>query len=160
MLILELIILCALFWGICCFNTGSDDKNIKSYASYPDEVQEIIKKNPALQSKIKTVSPVMAFVSNIPVFGIVLFIFGFFAKADGFMANFINLLILGQCLNAFDFFVIDMLWWRNTKRIRFSGTKDRQDLYSNPKKHFVSFLKGIAVFLIVALIDGMMLAVI
>lgn len=158
MLIIELAILCVLFWGICCMNTGSDDKNIKSYASYPDEVQEMIKKNPALQSKIKTVSPFVSFVSNIFVFGIVLFIFGLFVKEDGFKANFINLLILGQCLNAFDFLIIDMLWWRNSKRIRFVDTEDRQDLYSNPKKHFISFLKGIAVFLIIAVIDGAILA--
>lgn len=43
MLIVELVILCILFWGICYLNTGSDDKNIKSYASYPDEVQEMVK---------------------------------------------------------------------------------------------------------------------
>ena len=157
MLIVELVILCALFWGICCLNTGSDDKNIKSYASYPDEVQEIIKKNPVLQAKIKTVSHVMSFVSNILVFGIVLFIFGLFVKASGFRTNFVNLLILGQCLNAFDFLVIDMLWWRNSKRVRFTNTKDRGELYSNPKKHFVSFLKGMVVFLIVAIIDGAIL---
>lgn len=157
MLIAELVILCVLFWGICYLNTGSDDKNIKSYASYPDEVQEVIKKNPELESKIKPVSPVISFVSNILVFGIVLFIFGLFVKADGFMANFINLSILGQCLNAFDFLVIDMLWWRNSERIRFTGTKDRKELYSNPKKHFVSFLKAIAVFLIIAIIDGIIL---
>lgn len=160
MLIAELVILCVLFWGICYLNTGCDDKNIKSYASYPDEVQEMIKKNPALQVKIKVTSPIVSFVSNILVFGIVLFIFGLFVKADGFMANFINLLILGQCLNAFDFLVIDMLWWRNSKRIRFTGTKDRRDLYSNPKKHFISFLKGMAAFLIVAMIDGMLLTAI
>ena len=157
MLILELIILCALFWGICYLNTGSDDKNIKSYASYPDEVQEMIKKNPALQPQIKVTSPTLSFVSNTLIFGIVLFIFGLFVKADRFVANFINLLILGQCLNAFDFLIIDMLWWRNSKRIRFTGTEDRRDLYSNPKKHFISFLKGIAVFLIVAVIDGAIL---
>lgn len=160
MLIAELVILCALFWGICYLNTGSDDKNIKSYASYPDEAQDMIKKNPALQAKIKTASPVVSFVSNILVFGIVLFIFGLFVKADGFRANFVNLSILGQCLNAFDFLAIDMLWWRNSKRIRFTGTEDRLDLYSNPKKHFISFLKGIAVFLIVAVIDGIILTVI
>ena len=160
MLILELTILCAVFFAICYLNTGSDDKNIKSYASYPDEVQEMIKKNPALQAKIKTTPPVVSFASNILIFGIVLFIFGFFIKADGFMANFINLSILGQCHNAFDFLVIDMLWWRNSKRVRFTGTKDRKDLYSNPKKHFVSFLKGIAVFLIVSLIDGTLLTTI
>ena len=56
MLIVELVILYVLFWGICYLNTGSDDKNIKSYASYPDEVQEMVNKNPVLQSKIKTAS--------------------------------------------------------------------------------------------------------
>lgn len=157
MLIAELVILCVLFLGICCLNTGSDDKNIKSYASYPDEVQEMVRKNPALQSKIKTVSPFVSFILNIVVFGIVLFIFGLFVKEDGFKANFVNLLTLGQCLNAFDFLVIDMLWWRNSKRVRFADTKDRKELYSNPKKHFVSFLKGIAAFLMIAVIDGAIL---
>lgn len=160
MLIAELFILCILFWAICYLNTGSDDKNIKSYSSYPNEVQKIVKKNPVLQSKIKTASPIVSFVSNILIFGAVLFIFGLFVKEDGFMPNFTNLLILGQCLNAFDFLIIDMLWWRNSKRIRFAGTEDKRKLYSNPKKHFVSFLKGIVVFLIVAVIDGLILTVI
>lgn len=157
MLILELAILCILFWAICYLNTGSDEKNIKSYASYPDEVQEIVKKKPALQTKIKSTSPIMSFVINIFIFCL---IFIPFVKADGFIANFMHLLILGQCLNAFDFLVIDMLWWRNSKRVRFKGTEDRRDLYSNPKKHFISFLKGIAVFVIVAVIDGTLLTII
>lgn len=160
MLILELIILCVLFFAICYLNTGSDEKNIKSYASYPDEVQKMVKKKTDLQTKIKTISPVVSFVSNILIFGVVLFIFGVFVKVDGFTANFMHLLILGPCLNAFDFLVIDMLWWRNSKRVRFKGTEDRRNLYSNPKKHFISFLKGIVVFLIVAVIDGMILAAI
>lgn len=157
MIILELTILCAVFFAICYLSTGSDKKNIKSYTSYPDEVQEIVKKNLALQAKIKTASPFVSFVSNVVVFGIVLFIFALFVKEDGFKVNFTNLMILGQCLNAFDFFVIDMLWWRNSKRVRFTGTKNRKELYSNPKKHFASFLKGIAAFLIIAVIDGVIL---
>lgn len=160
LLILELTILCLIFWGICFLNTGSDEKNIKSFASYPDEAQKIVKENPELQPKIKSVSPVASFVSNILVFGIVLFIFGLFLKKPSFKMNFINLLILGQALNAFDFLIIDMLWWRHSKRIRFEGTKDRAELYSNPKKHFISFLKGIALFLIIALIDGLILSLI
>lgn len=159
-LILELIILCLIFWGICFLNTGSDEKNIKSFASYPDEVQKIVKENPDLQQKIKLTSPVVSFTSNIIVFGIILFIFGLFLKKPSFKTNFVSLLILGQALNVFDFLVIDMLWWRHSKRIRFEGTKDRAELYSNPKKHFVSFLKGIALFLIIAVIDGLILSLI
>lgn len=139
MLIVELVILCILFWGICYLNTGSDDKNIKSYASYPDEVQEMVKKNPALQSKIKTASPFVSLVSNIVVFGIVLFIFGLFVKEDGFRVNFINLLILGQSLNAFDFLVIDMLWWRNSKRVRFTGTKTERNCIPTRKNTLFRF---------------------
>lgn len=160
LLILELIILCLIFWGICFLNTGSDEKNIKSYVSYPNEIQKIIKENPDLQKKIKSVSPIVSFASNILVFGLVLFIFGLFLKKPSFKTNFINLMILGQALNAFDFFVIDMLWWRNSKRIRFEGTKNRAELYSNPKKHFISFFKGILLFLIIALIDGLILSLI
>lgn len=160
LLILELIILCLIFWGICFLNTGSDEKNIKNYVSYPDEVQKIIRENPDLQKKIKSVSPIVSFASNILVFGLVLFIFGLFFKKPSFKTNFINLMILGQALNAFDFFVIDMLWWRNSKRIRFEGTKNRAELYSNPKKHFISFFKGILLFLIIALIDGLILSLI
>lgn len=160
LLILELTTLCLVFWAICFLNTGSDEKNVKSFTSYPDEVQKIVKKNPKLQPKIKSISPVASFTSNILVFGVVLFIFGLFLKKPSFKTNFINLLILGQVLNAFDFLIIDMLWWRHSKRIRFEGTKDRAELYSNPKKHFISFLKGIALFLILALIDGLILSLI
>lgn len=159
MLVLEIIILCVLFWGVCYLNTGSDDKNIKSYSSYPDEVQNIIKENSALQSKIRAASPVISFVSNLLLFGFILFIFGLFIKKNGFIANFVNLLLLGQCLNVFDFLVIDMLWWRKFKRIRFTGTEDKKELYANPRKHFISFLKGIVVFLLVAVIDGVILSV-
>ena len=64
---------------------------------------------------------------------------------------------MGQGLNLFDYLVIDLLWWRNTKRIRFCGTENRPELYRNPRKHTVSFMKGIVMFLIVALADGMLL---
>ncbi len=70
MLIIEIIIVCLLFWGICYFNTGSDEKNIKSFSSYPDEVQRIVKENPALNEKIKSPAPFVSFISNVLVFGV------------------------------------------------------------------------------------------
>lgn len=158
MLIIEIVILCTLFWGICYFNTGSDEKNIKNFSSYPNEVQNVIKENSILNKKIKNINPLVAFVSNILVFCVLLFIFGLFLKQANFLENFMNILILGQCLNMFDFLVIDMLWWRNTKRIIFTGTENMKNIYKNPRKHLISFLKGILVFIIVALIDGMILS--
>lgn len=157
-LIVEIVILCVLFFLICYCSTGTDDKNIKSFSSYPDEIQKIVQKNGFLQHKIKTATPFLSFVSNIFVFTFILFIFGLFIRHHRISVNFVNLLILGQILNLFDFLVIDMLWWRNSKRIRFSGTETMQALYKNPKKHFISYVKGIFVFLIVAFIDGILLS--
>lgn len=157
MLIIEAILLCTVFWGICYLNTGTDEKNIKSFSSYPDEVQSIIKERQDLKAKIKQIAPTISFLSNVLVFSVIFFVLGLFIRQKDFTANFINILFLGQLLNVFDFLVIDMIWWRNSKRIRFSGTENNKSLYRNSKKHFISFVKGILAFVIVAVIDGFVL---
>lgn len=158
MLIIEIIIICLLFWGICYFNTGTDEKNIKGFSSYPNEVQHIILENPELKSKIKVISPITSFISNFFLFGVVLLIFGILVRQERFISNFVNILILGETLNIFDFLIIDMLWWRNSKRIRFTGTEHKKNLYQNSQKHFISFMKGIVLFLIIAIFDGWLLS--
>lgn len=158
LLIIELAVLCSLFWAICYLNTGGDERNIKNYSSYPDKVQRIVEENPALREKIKVKSQFISFLSNVIVFGLVLFIFGIFIKQQSFFDNFVRILILGQCLNFFDLVVIDLLWWRNSKRIRFRGTEDMKDIYRNPDKHLMSFLKGIPLFVLISALDGLLLS--
>ncbi len=152
----QLIVLCLLLFLICYLGTGSDEKNIRgaSFQCYPDEVQQMVRENPVLRDKIRTTSPVATVLSNFILFGVLLFLCGGFLRTDRFSENFFHLLILGQGLNAFDFFVIDLLWWRNTKRVRFKGTEDRADLYRDPRKHLASFLWGIVLFLLIAAVDG------
>ena len=157
MLFFETSVLCLLFFIICYANTGTDEKNIKSYNSYPDEVQNILRNNPEFLSSIKTVKPSVSFISNLITFTIVLFIFGFFIRENNFGANFFNILFMGEILNAFDLLVIDLLWWRNSERIRFTDSKDKPELYKSPKKHIASFVRGAVVFLLVAFIDGFLL---
>lgn len=157
-LLIESIVLCLIFFAICFLGTGSDEKNIKSFDSYPDEIQQLIINDDRLKNKIIRKSSTMSFISNIFVFSIVLCLFGFIIKTNSFKQNFINILILGQVVNAFDLIFIDMIWWRNTKRIRFKGTEKLDVAYRNPKKHIKSFLKGIIVFIIVALIDALILS--
>ncbi|BBF43697.1 hypothetical protein lbkm_2385 [Lachnospiraceae bacterium KM106-2] len=152
-LLIECIVLCLLFFAICFLGTGSDEKNIKSFNSYPDEIQNIMMNNDKWKDKIVKKSPLLSFLSNIFVFSIVLFLLGFIIKSDNWIHNFINILVLGEILNAFDLLFIDMIWWRNTKRVRFQGTEHLDRTYRNPKKHIESFLKGIFLFLIVAFID-------
>lgn len=161
--VLLTILLCFVFWGCCYISTGGDEKNIKAYATYPNEAQAYVRNNPKLKEQIKKANllvssnPARTFFSNAILFLAVLFLLGIFVRADSFTVNLLRLSIMGQGLNLFDYLVIDLLWWRNTKRIRFCGTEDQPELYRNPRKHTVSFVKGIVMFLIVALADGMLL---
>lgn len=52
-LIIETAILCIVLSLICFCGTGTDDKNLKSYSSYPDEVQDRIKNIAEYQGKFK-----------------------------------------------------------------------------------------------------------
>lgn len=45
--------------------------------------------------------------------------------------------------------MIDLLWWRNTKRIRFSFLP-KKEAYQNPEKHVGSFLRGIPLLATIA----------
>ena len=43
MLLLENVILCSAFFVFCFLGTGTDEKNLRNYMSYPDEVQKRIR---------------------------------------------------------------------------------------------------------------------
>lgn len=56
-------------------------------------------------------------------------------------------------LGLFDLVVIDLLWWRNTKRIRFSFLPEKAR-YQDPGKHIGSFLRGTPLFAAVAALSA------
>lgn len=134
MLIIEIIILCTLFFLICYLGTGTDEKNLKSYDSYPDEVQRRVREVDEYKGKFCERSKLITWLANLVVFLVLFMVLGSFMRKKDFMHNFKNLLILGEALNIFDLIVIDLLWWRNTSRIRLSKVPDKA-LYQNPKKH-------------------------
>lgn len=158
-LIVECIIICLIMWGICFLSTGTDEKNLIGLRSYPLEVQNIIRNSEKYKDKVKPVNMANVFVSNLIMFIIVLFIFGLFIKTNSFKDNFFNILILGEVLNLFDLVVIDLLWWRNTKRIRFKEIPNKID-YQSSKQHVDSFIRGTIMYFIIALIDGFILTLI
>lgn len=53
MLLSEGMLLCSLFWAFCWLGTGSDEKNIRNFSTYPDEVQKIVKARPELSGNIR-----------------------------------------------------------------------------------------------------------
>lgn len=153
MLIIEIIILCAVFFVLCFLGTGTDEKNLKSYASYPDEVQKRIREAEGYQGKYRKANKLATWFANLVVFLVLFMIFGAFIREKDFTQNFIKLLILGQALNIFDLLIIDLLWWRNTKRIRLTKVPEKS-LYQNPKKHIEAFLRAIPMYIVVAAVDG------
>ncbi len=145
--------MCLLLWLICYINTGTDKKNMIGYRSYPKEVQDILKEKSSFS--IPEINMTKVFISNIVLFVIIFFIVGLIIKFtsgfNGYWDIFVYILIMGETLNLFDLVVIDLLWWRNTKRIRFSFISDKS-LYQNPRTHINSFLRGIIMYIIVAFI--------
>lgn len=57
MLLAEGMLLCSLFWAFCWLGTGSDEKNIRNFSTYPDEVQKIVKARPELSGNIRQRGP-------------------------------------------------------------------------------------------------------
>ena len=151
--IIETFILCIVFFMLCYLGTGTDEKNLKSYSSYPDEVQIRIKDIAEYQGRFKESNKVAAFVSNLLLFLCLLFIFGLFIREKDFWHNVLSLSVIGQGLNFFDLLIIDLLWWRNTKRIRFTKIQEKK-LYQNPTKHIEAFGRALIMYSLIALIDG------
>ncbi len=154
--IIVVILFCALLFYVCYKNTGTDQKNMLGFRNYPDNVQEACRKSSKLKNivpEIKSVSTIL--VSNFILFTILFSFVGVLAvnqlNFTSYLDAFIYFLILGEVLNAFDLFVIDLLWWRNTPRIRFSILKEKEP-YQDPKKHVDSFLRGIPMYIVVALV--------
>ncbi|RRD95277.1 hypothetical protein EII17_04385 [Clostridiales bacterium COT073_COT-073] len=75
----------------------------------------------------------------------------------GFDKAFVYFLILGEGLNLFDLLIIDLCWWRNTKRIRFSSIPDRTK-YQDPKNYIKAFVNGVLMFLIVAVLSALLVS--
>lgn len=77
---------------------------------------------------------------------------------NGYLSAFWYFLAFGEGLGLFDLLVIDPLWWRNTKRIRFSFLPDKE-CYQNPQKHMESFLRGIPLFAAIAALTALIVTV-
>ena len=156
MLLIEIVILCAAFFVLCFLGTGTDEKNLRNYMSYPDEVQKRIKEIEEYRGKYKETGKFAAWIVNFLLFAVLFLLLGIVIRQTKFMHNFIRLLILGETLNVFDLIVIDLLWWRNTKRIRLLKIPQKE-LYQNPQKHSEAFLRALVLYFFVAVLDGYLL---
>ena len=146
-----------LYWGICFLGTGTDKKNLAGLRSYPDEVQARVReKLPDTAPKEKSIPSIL--LGNLILYTVVFSVFGLiFNKIlafDGYLSAFRYFLFFGEGLGLFDLLIIDLLWWRNTRRIRFSFLPNKKP-YQNPEKHIGSFVRGIPLFAAIAALTAL-----
>lgn len=159
------VLLFYLFYWFCCYLcTGTDKKNLVGLRSYPDNVQQAVRAHKDFgKTAPKEKSIISILLGNILLFTVVFSVLGLALKnplgLNSFGTTFLFFLVLGEGLGLFDLVIIDLLWWRNTKRIRFSFLTDKAD-YQNPDKHIGSFLRGIPLFAVVAVITAIIVRVI
>ena len=145
------------YWGICFLATGGDKKNLAGLRSYPKKVQALVREK--LPNEAPKKQPLLVtLLSNFLLFSVVFFLFGvlfrFTSPFESYLSCFLYFLCLGEGLGVFDLLIIDLLWWRKTKRIRFSFLPDGS-LYQDPREHINSFLRGIPLFAAVALVAAL-----
>ena len=147
---------CFFYWFCCFLGTGTDKKKLAGLRSYPNAVQAAVREHPVLGKaapKEKSIPTIL--LGNLLLFTVVFSVLGLVLKnvlwLNDFLTAFWFFLALGEGLGLFDLVVIDLLWWRNTKRIRFSFLPEKAP-YQDPGKHIGSFLKGIPLFAVVAVL--------
>lgn len=149
---------CLFYWFCCYLCTGTDKKNLAGLRSYPDVVQTAVREHPTLgKTAPKEKSIISILLGNLMLFTVVFSVLGLILKNilefSDFGTTFCFFFALGEGLGLFDLVVIDLLWWRNTKRIRFSFLPEKE-YYQNPDKHIGSFLRGIPLFAVVAVLSA------
>lgn len=154
---------CFLHWGVCFLGTGTDKKNLIGLRSYPDEVQNRVRSDPQLGKDVpKEKSTAAILLGNLLLFTVLFSVLGLALKhvlqLNDYWSAFWYFLALGEGLGLFDLLVIDLLWWRNTKRIRFSFLPEKK-YYQDPKKHIESFLRGIPLFAAIAALTALVITV-
>ena len=152
-----------LYRGICFLGTGTDRKNLMGLRSYPDEVQKQVRSNAQWKDAVPKEKPMaVVWLSNLLLFTVVFSVLGFCLRnvleLNGYLPTFLYFLALGEGLGLFDLLVIDPLWWRNSKRIRFSFLPEKE-YYRDPAKHLGSFVRGIPMFAAVAALSAGILTV-
>ena len=152
-----------LFWGVCFLGTGTDKKNLIGLRSYPDEVQNRVRSDPQLGKDVpKAKSTAAILLSNLFLFTALFSVLGLALKnalhLNSYLSAFWYFLAFGEGLGLFDLLVVDLLWWRNTKRIRFSFLPEKK-YYQDPKKHIESFLHGIPLFAVIAALAALVVTV-
>ena len=90
-LAIETTALCIVFFLLCFLGTGTDEKNLKNYSSYPDEDQNLINEIAKYRGRYKDSRKAKVFLLNFLLFLFLFFILGLFIRDSSFLQYFVSL---------------------------------------------------------------------
>lgn len=147
--ILMIVCLCGMLFAACYVGVGSDARNLKCIGMYPKKTQVEIQKLYGVEGRRRNGFVVL--ILNCLVFMVVFYGVGLVVCEGLMWRDFLVLSVIGQCLNLFDLLVIDLWWFKRSKRVRFSKLMG-DEWYCDTSMHVGSYVRGVLMFEVVALL--------
>ena len=155
-IVIESIILCALFTLMVCIMSREP---IKTLYNYPPKIQERVKSLNEYKDKIptqenKVVAKIFASVLFLIIICAILrYINGYTTFIKSFSYGF----LLWTVVNLYDVIVLDIIWFCHDKQFVFEGTEDMVKEYHNYWFHIKGFFIGEMLALVICAVAGLII---
>lgn len=151
-LFIQCIFACLLF-SLAIFIQMLKNDPVKGLYNYPPKIQERVKSMKEYEGRIPSRSDKISFkLIGAIVFVVIGVLLVWMAGSEGFLDAFVHMFILFTVVGLYDLIVIDWLLFRHVKRFRIPGTEDMVKEYHNYWFHFVAFMRGIVIGLVIAMV--------
>ncbi len=158
LLVIQSVILCILFTLIIL---PPQYKNpISQVASYPPAIRKRVKILPEYKDSIKmeVEKQIIRKVFAVFLIATILAIVAYLSKARTFRTAFRHTFILFLVVNIYDVIVLDLIIFRNSKKLMIKGTEDMIEDYKDPMHHIKGGIIGIGLGFITSLMSGALVA--
>lgn len=151
--LIQAIVCCACFHIIITYSVKKAP--MSWFYDYPKAVQERVRSLPEYTGKIPSSNYNLKKKIISAAFCVAFLIcMAWIAGTRSFGGTMAYSFSLWTVINFYDALVLDTIWFCHNKKIRFHGTEDLAPVYENPKKHWVDFLIGTIIGLIVSILAG------
>ena len=122
-------------------------KRVESLPEYKDTIGKIEKKHFSVK------------IISIFVFALILACVAYLSGAKNFVDSFKHVFCLFFFVNLYDLFIMDLIIFKNDKRLRIPGTEDMDKEYKSPVHHIKGAVIGTFLGVIVALLAAVYIEV-
>ena len=158
-LTIEIIVLCLIFTLVFVGTTLKDP--LSMVHDFPPEiigkVKELglLKESQDRKSKKIIIKRIFAIIIFGFIFALVVYNFN---NVDNFIKGFLYTYLICFIVNTYDTIVIDLIWFRNSKKARIPGTEDMKE-YKSVLFHIKAWLKGILLGVPACIISGVFIEI-